>query len=142
VRAITLLPETKILDASKIYETRPVGNDEQDLFLNAALSVDTNLSPGALLGACLGIEAALGRVRSDRNGPRVLDLDLLFYESVRMETHELTLPHPRVLERAFVMQPLLDLFPSGRVSGVFFAPKLREIGSRDISLYGETPVAV
>lgn len=113
LKSISLLPGTKVLDTSYVYETVPVGYLEQPLFLNAAAVIDTELSSRALLGACLGIEAALGRVRSFKNGPRILDIDLLLYENETSSDRELMLPHPRIRERAFVLVPLFDLFPDG-----------------------------
>ena len=104
-------------------------DDEQDNFLNAAVCIETNLSPHAILGACLGIEASMGRVRLHKNGPRTIDIDVLIYESYFSDSFELSLPHPRIKERAFVMVPMLDLFPSGRAPGLYFLPYLREIGT-------------
>lgn len=132
VRAIAKLPDVKIINASSVYETEPVDCEEDDMYLNAAILVDANISPSMLLGECLGIEAAMGRVRTKKNGPRIIDLDLILYDGVKTESFELTLPHPRVLERAFVMAPLLDLYPSGRAPGMFFAPHLRDIGTDGI----------
>ncbi len=129
IRALSLLPRTKVTGASKVYQTKPVGYAEQDDFYNAVLLVETELSPQALLGACLGIEAGMGRIRRIANGPRILDLDLLLYENCHFDSFELTLPHPRMKERAFVMRPLLDLFPDGRAPGFYFLLHLREIGT-------------
>lgn len=128
VRAIARLSGVKILQASAVYETEPVGCEEDYKFYNAALLVETSVSPAVLLGECLGIEAAMGRVREKKNGPRVIDLDLILYEGFKSESFELTLPHPRALERAFVMAPLSELYPSGRAPGLFFAPHLRDVG--------------
>ena len=71
VRALNLLPQTKVLRASRVYETAPVGVEEQPMFLNAVLEVETEMSPLSMLGACLGIEASMGRVRGKKDGPRV-----------------------------------------------------------------------
>ena len=128
VRAIARLSGVKILKASSIYETEPVGCEEDDKYYNAALLVETSVSPAVLLGECLGIESAMGRFRTRKNEPRIIDLDLILYESFRSESYELTVPHPRILERAFVMAPLLDLYPSGRAPGLFFGPHLRDLG--------------
>lgn len=133
VRSIARLPEVKIIKASGVYETAPVGYTEQPSFYNAALLVEAACSPFVLLGECLGIEAAMGRTREIKNGPRVLDLDLLLYEGFRHESFELTVPHPRILERAFVMVPLLDLYPSGRAPGLFFGPHLRDVGTAGVT---------
>ena len=129
VHALSLLPTTQIKSVSAIYKTKPVGFDDQDDFLNAAVCIETELSPHAILGACLGIEASMGRVRLHKNGPRTIDIDVLIYESYHSDSFELTLPHPRIKERAFVMVPLLDLFPSGRAPGLYFLPNLREISA-------------
>lgn len=135
VRALSLLPHTKVIAASHIYETEPVGVTKQPKFLNANILLDTDVSPLTLLGACLGIEAAFGRKRIIKDGPRIIDLDLLIFENVKSESFELTLPHPRILQRAFVMVPLLDLFPSGRAPGLYFGPHLKELGSQGVKLF-------
>ncbi|HCA28409.1 MAG TPA: 2-amino-4-hydroxy-6-hydroxymethyldihydropteridine diphosphokinase [Ruminococcaceae bacterium] len=121
IRSLSLLPHTNCLKISDIYETEPVGFADQPLFLNAAAIIETQLTPHALLGACLGIEAALGRVRKFQNGPRVIDIDLLVYENITLNHSELTLPHPRMGERGFVLVPLADLFPDGNVLGFDFS---------------------
>ena len=128
VRAIAKLPGVKIIKASSVYETEPVDCDEADKFYNAAILVETSVSPALLLGECLGIEAAMGRVREKKNAPRIIDLDLIIYEGFKSESYELTLPHPGALERAFVLAPLSELYPEGRAPGMFFAPHLRELG--------------
>lgn len=128
VRAIARLSEVKIIKTSSVYETEPVGCEECDKYYNAAILVETNASPALLLGECLGIESAMGRHRKKRNEPRIIDLDLVLYDGFKSESYELTLPHPRILERAFVMAPLLELYPSGRAPGLFFGPHLRDIG--------------
>lgn len=107
--ALKHLPETTVLAVSNIYETEPWGLKEQPNFLNGVIKVSTSLSPNALLGALLGIEAAMGRVREVKNGPRVLDLDLLIYDNVNLSSAELTLPHPYIMEREFVLKPLTEL---------------------------------
>lgn len=133
VRAIAKLPSVKIIKASSVYETEPVDCEEDDRYLNAAILVEAEISPYMLLGECLGIEAAMGRIRTKRNAPRIIDLDLILYDGFKVDSFELTVPHPRVLERAFVMQPLLDLYPSGRAPGMFFGPHLRDLGTDGIT---------
>ncbi len=128
VRAIAKLSGVKILKTSSVYETEPVDCEDDAKFLNAAILVEASVSPAMLLGECLGIEAAMGRVRTKKNAPRIIDLDLILYEGFKSESFEMTVPHPRVLERAFVMAPLLDLYPSGRAPGMFFGPRLRDLG--------------
>lgn len=109
IDALNLLPLTIVTDVSNVYETDPVGYDNQDDFLNIVVEVETELNPDNLLGACLGIEAGLGRVRIIKNGPRIIDIDLLLYENETSNTKTLVLPHPRMMERNFVLKPLLDL---------------------------------
>ncbi|MEE1010619.1 MAG: 2-amino-4-hydroxy-6-hydroxymethyldihydropteridine diphosphokinase [Acutalibacteraceae bacterium] len=132
VRAIAKLSGVKIIKTSGVYETDPVDCEDELKFYNAAILVETSVSPHVLLGECLGIEAAMGRIRTKRNGPRIIDLDLILYDGFKSEDYELTLPHPRVLERAFVMAPLLELYPAGRAPGIFFAPHLRDIGMKGV----------
>ena len=109
IDALNLLPLTKVTDVSKVYETDPVGYDNQDDFLNIVVEVETELNPDNLLGACLGIESGLGRIRIIKNGPRIIDVDLLLYENETRNTKTLILPHPRMMERNFVLKPLMDL---------------------------------
>ncbi len=96
---------------SEVYETDPVGVTDQPTFLNAVLRLRTDLPPPDLLTSMLNMEAALGRVRPYVQAPRTLDLDLLFYDDLTLETAELILPHPRLHERAFVLVPLADIAP-------------------------------
>lgn len=132
VNAVSLLPMTSRVACSRIYETAPVGYLDQPYFLNLVLKAETTLSPQAMLGCCLGIEAAMGRVRNIKDGPRVIDLDLLVYNGYSCCTQELTLPHPRILERAFVLVPLLDLYPARNVPMVKMPSKIPNDG---IQLY-------
>ncbi len=118
--ALNLVPGTRVVRVSSFYATSPVGFMEQDDFVNAAVEIDTALSPNALLGACLGIEAAMGRERPFKNSPRVLDLDILIIEGYSCCTDELIVPHPRMSERAFVIAPLMELYPDGDALGVSF----------------------
>lgn len=137
LQALTQLPSTKILQISRVYETQPMGDTEQPLFYNACVLLETNLSPHTLLGACLGIEASMGRKRTERAAARIMDLDLLLFEAVRSDSFELTLPHPRILQRAFVMVPLLDLYPTGRAPGLYFMKDLREIDQSGVQIAKE-----
>lgn len=102
----------KVVNTSSIYETEPVGYADQDQFLNMAVQVSTSLDPLALLDVCLKIENELGRKREVRWGPRTLDLDILLYNHENIETENLTIPHPRMTERAFVILPLLEMDPN------------------------------
>lgn len=107
--SLNLLPMTRVTQVSKIYKTAPVGFSEQDDFYNMVVEVETELTAENLLGACLGIEAGFGRIRTIKNGPRIIDVDLLLYDEQVYNTKTLILPHPRMFEREFVLRPLLDL---------------------------------
>ncbi|REK69261.1 2-amino-4-hydroxy-6-hydroxymethyldihydropteridine diphosphokinase [Paenibacillus paeoniae] len=102
-------PDISVLRVSGIYETEPVGYTDQPPFLNMVIAVSTALEPLNLLREQLEQERFLGRIRHERWGPRTIDLDLLLYDNVRMDQEELTLPHPRMMERAFVLVPLHDV---------------------------------
>ncbi|MDJ0953400.1 MAG: 2-amino-4-hydroxy-6-hydroxymethyldihydropteridine diphosphokinase [Acidimicrobiia bacterium] len=100
-----------LVRVSPLYETAPVGGPEQGPYLNAVAVVDTELTPQELLQQCLAIERDAGRERRERWGPRTLDLDLLLYGDAEIDEDGLTVPHPRMTERRFVLEPLLDAWP-------------------------------
>lgn len=111
-RAMKLLGEKLVIEQiSSLYETEPVGYREQPLFLNAVCCATTELSPCELLHLAKEVEIALGRVTSFPNGPRLIDIDILFYGDQVMEAPQLTIPHPRLADRAFVLVPLAELAP-------------------------------
>lgn len=111
------LPQTRVIAKSALYRTAPVGYDNQPDFINAAAEVSTTLEPVALLRALLALETAHGRERPFPNAPRVLDLDLLLYDDLELHDPELTLPHPRLHERGFVLFPLADIAADVNVPG-------------------------
>ena len=130
--ALRELPETTIEEISSIYETKPFETpDFQSNYLNCCAKIKTNLSPEMLLGACLGIEAAMGRVRLYKNAARIIDLDLLLYQNVSVFTKNLILPHPRIKERAFVMVPLSDLYKNKIALDFDFKSELSQVKSED-----------
>ncbi len=102
---------TTVERLSPVYETAPIGGVPQGAFLNAAALVRYDGDAEALLELLLAIELAAGRVRGERNGPRILDLDILYIEGVALESERLTVPHPRLVERGFALRPLVDLLP-------------------------------
>ncbi len=112
LKELAALPTMESGAVSSIYETAPVGVREQPDFLNLVVSVRTTLSPHKLLDILQGIENKMGRVRTVRWGPRVIDLDLLLYGELVVETPELTVPHPRLQERSFVLMPLAEIAPT------------------------------
>ena len=107
----------EIVQSSSIYETEPVGFVGQPDFLNLAVEVKTGLDPSSLMDACLKIEQSLGRRRGAKDGPRNIDIDLLYYGNTVTSSPDLTLPHPRIAERAFVLTPLAEIAPG------FLAPE-------------------
>ena len=111
------LPESRLTARSSLYASAPVGYAEQPDFINAVAVLETRLSPRALLEAMLGIEHHHGRNRTFRNAPRTLDLDLLLYGDAHFHEANLTLPHPRMHERAFVLQPLIEIDPRAEIPG-------------------------
>jgi 2-amino-4-hydroxy-6-hydroxymethyldihydropteridine diphosphokinase len=120
LRAVDLLAETEGVEVravSQLRETEPVGVVEQPLFLNGAVALDTSLSPRELLERLLEIERGLGRVRDVRWGPRVVDLDLLVYGDLQVDEPGLRVPHPRLHERRFVLEPLAELDPDLEIPG-------------------------
>ncbi len=135
ISALDLLPQTKVLKRSNIYETKPYGYANQADFINMAVEIETSFSPEILLGACLGIEAGFGRVRTFKNGPRILDLDLLLAEGTCCNTEFLRVPHPEICNRSFVLVPLLDLFPSGNAYGYEFLSAYQAHPKNDIKKY-------
>ena len=114
LRDVAGLPQTQLVKASSLYRSAPYEADGPD-FINAVALVQTQLSPLALLHALQALELKSGRERPYINAPRTLDLDVIFYGDVTLTTPELTLPHPRWHERAFVLQPLAEVWPE-RVS--------------------------
>jgi 2-amino-4-hydroxy-6-hydroxymethyldihydropteridine diphosphokinase len=111
------LPQTRVLRVSPLYRSAPIDAVGPD-FVNAVAEIDTTLSPGAVLDGLQAIEAAFGRVRTVRNAPRTLDLDLLLAGDTRLDDPRLTLPHARMAGRAFVLAPLVDLAPELEVPGL------------------------
>jgi 2-amino-4-hydroxy-6-hydroxymethyldihydropteridine diphosphokinase len=113
VAAVGALPETEVRGISQLRDTEPVGLTDQPRFLNGAVEVETGLAPRELLEALLGIECGLGRDRSGvpRGGPRTVDLDLLLYGNAVIAEPGLEVPHPRLAERRFALEPLADLDP-------------------------------
>ena len=111
LEAIAELPDTDLVRVSSLYDTEPVGEVDQPNFLNAAVMVDTELDPRTLLWNLMLIEKRLGRVRTQRWGPRTIDLDLLLYGEELIEDDDLRVPHPEIIRRSFVLVPLVELEP-------------------------------
>ncbi|HXN15979.1 MAG TPA: 2-amino-4-hydroxy-6-hydroxymethyldihydropteridine diphosphokinase [Usitatibacter sp.] len=114
---IAALTATRLLARSPLYRTVPVGYLDQPAFVNACALIETALTPRQLLKALLGIEKSHGRVRDRPNGPRTLDLDIVLYGDAKVRAPGLTIPHPRAHERAFVLAPLVDIWPQATIPG-------------------------
>ena len=136
--AIRLLgsgPRVRLMAISGVFETDPVGPVEQPRFLNLVLAARTDFPPEDLLAHCAAVEHTLGRVRREKWGPRTIDVDVLWLEGITMETDRLTLPHPRILERAFVLVPLAQVAPDLVLAGETARARalaLRMAGVREI----------
>ena len=115
--ALATLPATKLTAQSSLYRSAPIGYADQPDFINAVAAIETTLAPRALLDALLAIERSHGRVRDFLNAPRTLDLDVLLYGDLQLHEHGLTIPHPRMHERAFVLLPLAEIAPQCVIPG-------------------------
>jgi 2-amino-4-hydroxy-6-hydroxymethyldihydropteridine diphosphokinase len=114
-QALNLLDQTpgiRVKKISSISETDPVGGPRQGKYLNAVASISTTVTPAKLLKTLQAIEKQLGRVRTIKNGPRTIDLDILLYGNRGIKTKRLTIPHPRMFERDFILKPLLEIHPA------------------------------
>ncbi|MGL4337336.1 MAG: 2-amino-4-hydroxy-6-hydroxymethyldihydropteridine diphosphokinase [Turicibacter sp.] len=112
-------PHVSIMTLSSLYETKPWGYTDQDIFMNLVVKIETDLTPIQLLDFCQSIEQELGRVRLIKWGPRVIDVDILLYENEFIQTERLTVPHPFMTERDFVMVPLAEIAPKLIIGGSF-----------------------
>ena len=128
--------DLRIVCVSNLYETKPVGDTDQPEFLNMAARLETFLTPLDLLKRCLAVENEMGRLRTRRWGPRIIDIDLLEYDARRVRLAELILPHPEIVNRGFVLIPLNDIVPElmlenektvAEMTGVFLAGKQNDV---------------
>jgi len=124
LQTIANTPNIKLIKASSLFKTAPIGYDNQPDFINAVAKIETDLSPLELLHSLLEIETQHGRERPFPNAPRVLDLDVLLYANVEINTAELTLPHPRMYTRGFVMLPLAEIAPKINIGNHGYADEL------------------
>ena len=131
---ICTLAQAKLLARSSDYATPPWGEEQQPPFVNACIEIESKLAPHALLDLLQAVERKFGRDRTKerRWGPRTLDLDLIAYDDLALQTEALTLPHPRLLERAFVLVPLAEIAPERKVGGRSVKAALAELGSAGI----------
>ncbi|WIV13360.1 2-amino-4-hydroxy-6-hydroxymethyldihydropteridine diphosphokinase [Proteiniborus sp. MB09-C3] len=132
-RAVELLKEkVNISRQSSYYETEPVGYKEQNWFLNIVIEGETDLTPEELLSFTQSIERKMKRVKTIRFGPRIIDVDILLYEQVKLDTKDLIIPHPRMFERAFVMVPLYEIAPSLVIEDIKIEDILNKLEGEEI----------
>lgn len=122
----------RVVARSSNWKTPPWGVTDQPAFVNACAQIETELSPRALLDLCLAVETSLGRVRTMKWGPRAIDLDVLDYDGRRIDQPGLTLPHPHLTERAFVLVPLAEIVPDRVVAGATVRDHLARIDARGV----------
>ena len=124
---ISSLQHVEMITASSFYKSDPIGIVDQPEFVNAVCKVSVSIGPEALLRSLLNIETIFGRVRTVRNGPRIIDLDVLLFGEVRYSSSDICIPHPRMFERAFVLKPLLEIAPEIALSKNFVLSKSSEL---------------
>ena len=125
--AIAQLPEIHVLARSSLYRSAPVGYLDQPDFINAVVKIETTLAPLALLQILLALEQVNGRTREFQNAPRTLDLDVLLYDELQHHEHGLTVPHPQMHKRAFVLQPLMEIEPNSVIPGIGAAEQAMQL---------------
>lgn len=129
-RALSLIEDrgdVRVVARSRDFRSEPWGKTDQDWFVNACAAVMTDLAPHALLDRCQEVEARMGRVRAERWGPRIIDVDILVHRAGEFHDDRLSLPHPRTTERAFVLVPLADIAPDLVIAGKSVSRWLDEI---------------
>lgn len=137
LRALEASGDVQILRRSSLYETAPVGKTDQPEFYNLVVEIETSLSPDALLHRCQEIERALGRIRTERWGPRTVDVDVLLYDRISVTTERLVVPHPEMLCRRFVLEPLLEIAPDAVLpDGTPIAPHLAGVDDQQVRRLG------
>lgn len=142
LRALALLEERKVLEVtavSPIYRTAPWGFLEQDAFANACALARTSLDPARLLSAIKAVETDMGRTETHRWGPRLIDIDILFYGEHELETPDLVLPHKEIFNRAFVLVPLAEIAPDLHLGGRSVAEAATHANLDEISLWDHVP---
>jgi len=142
LQALAALPRLTVVGVSSLYETEPSGELNQPLFLNAVVEIKTDLAPLELLNAAKDIEGELGRVPSYRWGPRSIDIDIVLWGELTLQSECLTIPHERFRERAFVLMPLAELASHAidPVTGKSIAMLANEAGQEGIAIFGSLDI--
>jgi 2-amino-4-hydroxy-6-hydroxymethyldihydropteridine diphosphokinase len=142
VRRLHAGPALQVVNVSSVYESSPAGVAAQPDFLNLVVQLATAHGPHELLAECLRIETGLGRVRRERWGPRTIDIDLLLYGGVCIDDATLTVPHPRMRERSFVLAPLAEIAPALRLDGKTVGALAAALGEAGLRKLGPPDWAV
>ncbi len=137
LRTLNARADCQVISVSRLYRTPPWGKTDQSFFYNSCAAVDTTLTPEALLDVCLDIERQMKRVRIERWGPRTIDIDVLTYGDLEQVEPLLTIPHPRMVERGFVLMPLADFAADLVVKGRAIADWLRDVDVEGIEVADE-----
>ena len=124
--------DIKILNLSSLYQTKPVGITDQPDFINAVIEIEYHKTPQELLNLLLDIEKFYGRVRLIKNGPRIIDLDIILFDQMILNEGDLVIPHPRMFERSFVMLPLMEIAPNLKINKIPIETLVRNISTTDI----------
>jgi len=124
--------DIKILNLSSFYQTKPVGITNQPDFINAVIEIEYHKTPKDLLKLLLDIEKFFGRVRLIKNGPRIIDLDIIIFGNTALNEGDLVIPHPRMFERSFVMLPLMEIAPNLKINEIPIETLVRNISTTDI----------
>ena len=137
LRRLDARQDCRVRDVSRLYRTPPWGKTDQADFYNACAAIETTLAPHGLLEVCLEIERDMKRVRSERWGPRTIDIDVLTYDALDIDEQDLTVPHARMTERAFVLMPLADIAADLKVKGRTIADWLASTPAEGIVVANE-----
>lgn len=138
LRALDARDDCQVVSVSRLYRTPPWGKTDQSFFYNSCAAVDTTLAPEELLDVCLDIEREMKRVRIERWGPRTIDIDILTYGALEQTEPLLTIPHPRMTERGFVLMPLADFAGDLTVKGRAIKDWLRDVDIEGIEIADES----
>ena len=140
--ALAAQPGITVTTRSRFYRTPPWGKTDQAEFINACAGLITTLSPNDLLKTCLAVEKSMGRVREERWGPRIIDLDVLTYGDAVVNEADLVIPHPHLTERAFVLVPLRDIAPDFQLDGVGIDDLLAKLDTKGIIAMDQNTVEI